>query len=339
MKILVDGRVMMHRTISGVERYTRLLIKHLARLRDIDVEVLTPAFTNRINQHIWEHFCLPFKALEYDLLFCPANIAPVWIPEGVKLVVTLHSVAYLERPDSYSRAFREYYRRVVPHIIEIAHHIVTVSNSERETILRHYPRIRDKISVIYSGIDPTFLSQDSTRKKYIMSVSSHINAKNMNAVIDAFNLVKERLDYNLRLVVSDPHRKKNFVYRFSNRIEIHYNLDDELLAEMYREAALFVMPSRYESFCFPVMEAIAAGTPVVSTPLLAIKEIAGEAVFFSEGFDAESISRAIFIVLTNPNISENLKKNREEVIRRFRWEISAREYADLFKKVIRKNEG
>ncbi len=339
MKILVDGRVMMHKTTSGVERYTRLLIQHLSRQENLTIDVLTPGSESRINQHLWEHFCLPFKALEYDILFCPANIAPVWIPEGVRLVVTLHSVAFLEQADSYSKMFREYYKNVIPHIVDIASHIVTVSNAEKNTILKHYPEIQDKISVIYNGIDSQFISENSIKKRYIMSVSSHMSAKNLNAIIDAFNLIKDKIDFDLKLVVSNPHKQKNSYYRLSSRIEIHYNLDDELLASMYRDASLFVMPSMYESFCFPVMEAIAAGTPVVCTPLNAVREIAREAVFYSEGFDAVSISKAIFIVLTNPNILKNLRKNREEIVTKLTWERAAKEYADLFKKVILKNEG
>jgi glycosyltransferase involved in cell wall biosynthesis len=339
MRILVDGRVLRHSVISGVERYTSLLIKNLSRVEGVELDVLTPSSGSRINQHLWEHFCLPVKALEYDILFCPANIAPVWVPEGVRLVVTLHSVAYLTQANSYSRMFREYYRNVVPHIIEIANHIVTVSNSERDRILQYYPQAKDKISVIYNGVDESFFSTNTERKGYILSVISYLSVKNMNSVIDAFNLIKEKVFYNLKIVVSNPHKGRNSYFRLSDRIEIFYNLDDDALKDMYRNASLFVMPSRYESFCFPVVEALASGTPVVCTPLEAIREIADDAVFFSEGFDSKSLSHAIFSVLSNPYTMENLRKRGYEVVKRYRWEDTAQNYVSLFKRVIMKNEG
>ncbi|MCX7959567.1 MAG: glycosyltransferase family 4 protein, partial [Deltaproteobacteria bacterium] len=318
MKILVDGRVLRHKAISGVERYTSALLKYISRIGSVDIDLLTPASDGKISQHIWEHFCLPFKALEYDLLFCPANIAPVWIPEGVRLVVTLHSVAYLNIANSYSRMFREYYQNVIPHIIRIADHIITVSHSEKKRILNYYPEAEKKISVIYNGIDEKFFQNNPYRQKYILSVISHLSAKNMNEIIDAYNLIKEKTDYNLKIVVSNPSKKDNSQFSFSDRITIYYNLSDDALLSMYRDASLFVMPSRYESFCFPVLEAIASSVPVVSTPLDAVKEVAGDAVFFASGFDAESLSRAIFAVLTNQNIRENLKANGADIISRYR---------------------
>ncbi len=338
MKILVDGRVLRHNTTSGVERYTSLLLKYLSRIGGVEVDLLKPASDSKISQHIWEHFCLPFKALEYDLLFCPANIAPVWVPEGVRLVVTLHSVAYLDASNSYSKMFKEYYRNVIPHIIEIADHIVTVSNSEKQRILNYYPDAKNKISVIYNGIDEKFIQDNSERQQYILSVISHLSAKNMNSMIDAFNKVSDKINHNLVIVVSHPYKKPDTSFRLSDRITIYYNLPDEKLITMYRDASLFVMPSRYESFCFPVLEAVASSVPVVCTPLDAVKEIAGDAVFFTSGFDDDSISHAIYTVLNNPNIIENLRKNGRELLSRYRWENIADEYIRLFKRVVMTNE-
>lgn len=339
MKILVDGRVLKHKTISGVERYTQLLLEHLNKIKNLEIEVYKPNFEGKISQHIWEHICLPFKSLEYNLLFCPANIAPIWVPEGVKLVVTLHSVAYLATSNSYSKMFKEYYKKVIPHIIEIADHIVTVSFSERDRIIKYYPSAEKKISVIYNGIDNRFIQDGPYKKNYILSVISYLSAKNMDSIIDAYNKIRDKIDYDLVIVVSNPYKRPDTSFKLSDRITIYYNLSDEKLITMYRDASLFVMPSRYESFCFPVLEAIASSIPVVCTPLNAVREVAGEAVFFTSGFDDESIAHAIFTVLTNPNIRENLRKNREHILEKYKWEKTAEEYFSLFKKVILTNEG
>lgn len=339
MRILVDGRVLRHRTISGVERYTDLLIKHLAKRKELELHLIKPDSKGRIAQHIWEHFCLPLKALEYDLLFCPANVAPIWVPEGVRLVVTLHSVAYLLPNNSYSKLFRRYYKTLIPHIIEIANHIVTVSEAEKKRIVHFYPSAEPKISVIHNGIDEKFIQQREEGEKYILSVISHLSAKNMSSMISAFNLIRDRIEEDLKIVVSDPNRPENAISRFSERITIYYNLSDEMLINMYRRASLFVMPSTYESFCFPVFEAIASSLPVVCTPLEAVKEIAGDAVYYSAGFDAESISHSIFSVLKNPLIREGLLRHREEVLSRLKWEIAVDKYVSLFKKVLMTNEG
>ncbi|MCX7943466.1 MAG: glycosyltransferase family 4 protein [Deltaproteobacteria bacterium] len=338
MKVLIDGRVLQHKTVSGVERYTKSLIQYLTKTKEIEFDLIKPSSDGKISQHIWEHFYLPFKAIEYDLLFCPANIAPVWIPEGVKLVVTLHSVAYLAASNSYPKMFRKYYKKTIPHIIEIANHIITVSHSEKNRIIHYYPEIKEKISVIYNGIDEKFIQSSSHRDKYILSVISHLSVKNMNLMIDAFNLIKNKIDYNLKIVVSNPYKRENSSFNLSDRITIFYNLPDETLINMYKYASLFVMPSSYESFCFPVLEAIASSLPVVCTPLDAVKEVCGNSVFFSSDFEKESLARAMFTVLTNPYIQDNLRKNRDEVLSLYTWEKTAAEYISLFKKVIMSNE-
>ena len=113
-----------------------------------------PKTKNKYLAHLWNHFILPFK--QGDLLFCPANIAPFFVPKNKKMVVTLHDVAFLTYPDSFSSFFKSYYQWLVPKVIHRADRIITVSQSSKKEIIRYYPQAKNKIEVISLGLDNNF---------------------------------------------------------------------------------------------------------------------------------------------------------------------------------------
>ena len=107
MKIIVDGRVLTHKKTTGVEIHAVNLIKELEKY--IDLDIARPKFYNKYYAHFWEHFILPILALRYDILFCPSNIAPIFLSRRVKLIHTLHDISFMDIPENYSNLFQKYY--------------------------------------------------------------------------------------------------------------------------------------------------------------------------------------------------------------------------------------
>ena len=99
MKVLIDGRVLAHDHTSGVQRHAQEITKALQEV-DNTITTIIPKYKNRYYQQIWEHTLLPFYARKYDILYCPSNIAPLYLPKKTKLAITLHDLAFLDFPYS-----------------------------------------------------------------------------------------------------------------------------------------------------------------------------------------------------------------------------------------------
>ncbi|MCK5535738.1 MAG: glycosyltransferase, partial [Bacteroidales bacterium] len=184
MKIIFDGRVLTHTHFTGVENYTKSIYNYLTK--KTNVFLLKPKSKNKYLTHLWNHFILPFK--HGDLLFCPANIAPFFVPKNKKLVLTLHDVAFLTYPDSFSSFFRSYYQWLVPKVIHRADKIITISQSSKKEIIKYYPHAKNKIEVISLGLDNNFhLLPNIEKKNQILYVGSLNTRKNFISVIKAFN--------------------------------------------------------------------------------------------------------------------------------------------------------
>jgi len=185
MKILIGGRVLAHSHTSGVQRHAQEIAKALAK-EDPTITTVKPKYQNRYYQQIWEHTLLPWYARSYDLLYCPSNIAPIWLPKKTKLVMTLHDLAFLDFPEQYSSLFQKYYAFLVPKNLKRAHAIVTISNFSKERIVREYPWTENKISMIHHGISPYFTVIRAPKSDYILYVGSMNEIKNFQAVLKIF---------------------------------------------------------------------------------------------------------------------------------------------------------
>lgn len=114
MKLIFDYRVLDHKTYTGVENYAKNIFEKLKN--KCKINIAKSKATNKYLSHLWTHFILPFKS--GDVLFCPANIAPLFVPKSKKLVVTIHDVAFLTYPESFSSFFRIYYRFIMPLVVK-----------------------------------------------------------------------------------------------------------------------------------------------------------------------------------------------------------------------------
>ena len=175
MKLIFDYRVLTHTSYTGVENYAKNILDHIKNRCHINIA--KPKSTNKYLSHLWTHFVLPFK--EGNVLFCPANITPIFVPKSKRLVVTIHDVAFLTYPESFSKFFKIYYKLIMPFIIRRADHIITVSNYSKDTIIKFYPNSKEKITTIYLGSNKQFQQIATIEKKnQILYVGSMNERKN-----------------------------------------------------------------------------------------------------------------------------------------------------------------
>jgi glycosyltransferase involved in cell wall biosynthesis len=239
-------------------------------------------------------------------------------------VVTIHDLSFERDPTLMSPKDRLIFKTVVPRAARSAARIFAVSERTRRDLIDLYGIPFERIVVTPNGVDPAFSPGDGTAPdSYLLFVGSIQERKNPLAAAAAATEV------GLPLVIAGPEKEPELARELERRgARLRGYVDKPELAELYRGAACVLLPSRYEGFGLPVLEAMASGTPVVATPEPALREVAGEAAVFAEPDElAEGIRRAL-------RERVRLRAAGLERARAFTWEETARRTIAVYREVL-----
>ena len=205
------------------------------------------------------------------------------------MVVTVHDLSFERTSTAMGRRDRAIFKVVVPWSVRRARHVIAVSERTKRDLIELYDVPEERITVTPHGIDPAFGPGDEGAHDYLLFVGAVQERKNPLAALEAAQAV------GLPLVVAGPEREPTLARELERRgADLRGYVEKDELAALYRGAAVLVLPSRYEGFGLPVLEAMACGTPVVANPDPALKEVAGDAALYAEpGGLADAIRRAI----------------------------------------------
>jgi len=343
MKISFDGRVLRHKAFSGVENYTKYIL--IALQKKTSVKLLEPVSSNKYIQQLWEHFRLPSLVSKDETLFCPANISPIFLPKKVKLVLTLHDVAFKTFPSSFSKLFCWYYSFLIPRNIQRANVIITISEASKKEIVQFYPEAKGKIVVISLGVTEKYrILPEVKKEKSILYVGSVNERKNLIGVIEAFEKLPEHLGYSLviignyfgNFILSDKLEDTLTRAKKNSGISFKQNLDDEALLYEYNVASCLVFPSFYEGFGLPPLEAMACGTPVITSNLSSMPEVCGDAALYVNPYNIKDIKEKILKLIEDVDLQDELIKKGLERAKKFTWEKAADKHLEVFKKALGK---
>ncbi len=200
---------------------------------------------------------------------------------GVPSVLTVHDLSFEREPDLMPRKDRLVFRAVVPRSAKRADRVIAVSERTREDLEDLYGIPAKDVKVIPHGIDPIFTPDDTAHDGgYLLVVGSVQRRKDPRAAVDAGN------ELGMPVVVVGPEREPALANELRELgADVRGYVDHEELPRLYREASALVVPSRYEGFGLPVLEAMASGTPVVAAPDPALVEVAGDAAVFADQGD------------------------------------------------------
>ena len=322
----IDARAAVRPELGGVERWARELTARLPALRPGGYVVLRPpgALVHRAG-HAWEQAVLPLRAARMGALLCPANLAPVVYP---RTIVVLHDAAPLRHPGWYSPAYAAVQRRLLPAIARRARHVVTVSAFSRRELSELLGLAPERVSVVPGGVDGAFSpAADADRARaalglarpYVLCVASHTARKNLAALVPA---ARALAGDGIEVVVAGGRRPQFAAEAGLDALRLLGAVPDALLPGLYVGAEAFALPSRYEGFGLPVLEAMAAGTPVVAADATALPETCGGAARLVPP-TGEAVRDALLALLGDPAERARLRAAGLARAERFTWNATA----------------
>lgn len=295
----------------------------------------------RLPDHpLWLDFGLRTEEkLDVYIFFTP--VMPLFVKCSNSIVV-VHDLAYREIK---SESIKEFFVRFVlgfvhRNALNKAKKIIAVSKYTKDTILSYYPKINpEKIVVIYNGfnsIRSKSMNESKTKidNPYFLFVGVLKKRKNVLRLIEAFEIYKKthNNNYNLVLVGKAGEREveekiKNS--QFKKDIILTGYISDSDLFSLYSNAATFVFPSLIEGFGMPILEAMSIGTPVITSNIGAMREIAGEAGYLVDPYSPQSIADGMYCVVDDESLRKALILKGFERVKEFSWDKAGNKYCEI----------
>lgn len=332
-KLLQQG----HAATSGLEL---VLLTPLGRRSTIALRRIAVREMGPLSGHAWEQWTLP-RNTAGRLLVGFGNTGPVL---KRRQVVTIHDASVFAVPESYTPAFRRWYRLLLPALGRVSDAVVTVSSFSQRELSRRIGIPSKKIRIVPNGVDHIvaalpdrgILIRHGLRPRgFILAVGSKATHKNVDILVQAIELV-DRPDYDV--VVAGGVNPRILAERRpelpSRVIHLGYVSDSELRA-LYESAACFAFTSMYEGFGLPPLEAMACGCPVVVSRTASLPEVCGDGALYADPRDPGDIARCIKEILDSPVLQRDLADRGLKRAARFTWERSACEVLALIRELLR----
>ncbi len=365
MRIGIDARLLYY-SQAGISQYTKQLTRAMARLntddefiifhsRKDDKQLVEAPNFKRVSlwtpcHHRLETFILPMEVLPHAprILHSPDFIPPkfgLW-----RSVITVHDLSFLLYPNLQTRDSARYYGQIDQAVKQVDH-IIAVSQSTKNDLVHLLGCPANKISVIYEAASPVYrpmvvdAGQAVAQKwqvegDYILFVSTIEPRKNIPTLLRAFRNLLDEYRINVKLLFAGS---KGWLYeeifrlveelKLTSNVRFLGRVDNSDLVELYNAARLFVYPSTYEGFGLPPLEAMACGTPVITSNVSSLPEVVGDAALLVDPLNIEQLTATIWRALSDENLRSELTWKGLRRAHCFSWERAARETMAVYEKV------
>jgi len=370
LRIAIDARKLRD---YGIGTYVRNLLRQLSRIdHDTEYAVLCQGQDCSIVSELGENFrAVPESSPGYsvreqitvprdlrrehaELFHAPHYVLPPLTP--CKSVVTIHDCIHLRFPQYLpNRLGYAYARSFLWMATHHSNRVITVSEASKRDILEYFKVPPGKIDVIYNGIDERFgevpAEEDVTRVReryqlidpFILYAGNIKPHKNLGRLIEAFHILRHtgpEFEHVKLVIIGDEIAKYAALRHAVHRHKLHKHVrffgfvPSRTLAILYRLAAVFVFPSLYEGFGLPPLEAMASGTPVITSNVSSLPEVVGDAAVLIDPLQPEAIADALGRVLSDSALRDELRTRGFERARHFSWERSVRRVREIYGEVL-----
>lgn len=363
MRIGIDAMFLVSGKGGGIERYLRGLFKGIEKVDKTNEyfiftnkdcggafklpgnfkEVPSPASAAfRPSKILWEQFILPFQAKrrKIDVMFSPANIAPFLHP--FPTVTVMHDMIPFIRPEGFGAIELAALKTLFYLSAKSSNAIITDSKSSKDDIVRIFKAPEEKVRVVYAACDSeAFVPAGARRedlkkygieKKYILYVAARRKYKNIDGLVRAYKILKQRHRVEHMLVITGLGGRADevlsgLVKELGLERDVLFSgfIPDEELPLLYSGADVFVYPSFFEGFGLPVLEAMACGVPVAASNATSVPEVVGDAGLLFNPNDTEDIANSVYRLLTDKILKAKMIEKGFARVKEFSWEKTARE--------------
>lgn len=301
---------------------------------------------------LWTQWRLPLDLFLHnprpDVFFSPTHYAPRFSP--VPTVVSVMDLSYLYFPEMFNKSDLLQLRNWTAYSVKKACKIFTISNSSKNDIMKEYKINSDRVVVTHLGIKesvtltPHIYSMNELKGKYglsdnfILFVGTLQPRKNIKRLIEAFAKVKGIKDLELVIV-----GRKGWLYEeileapkelgIEERVKFLENVEDDELPLFYKNALCFVLPSLYEGFGLPVLEAMKQSCPVITSNISSLPEAGGDAALYVDPEDVDDIAKKITELVSSEKLRKELIEKGKAQVKKFSWEKTARETLEILEQV------
>jgi glycosyltransferase involved in cell wall biosynthesis len=308
--VAINARAAVRAEIGGVERLAREMAARLPAMWPSRYRVISPSriLAHRLG-HLWEQGALPHASRDAELLYSPANLAPL---ASRRNVVVIHDVAALRLPGSYTRGYVAYQRLLLPALARRARRVLTVSRFSKAELVEVLGVAPELVRVVPNGVDDRFSPDaDATAARsrygltqpYALLVGTLVGRKNLTVLKAAADRLAAE---GIELVAAGSGRRYMRGHGGPCVRPLGY-VPDDLLPGLYTGAMLLVLPSLYEGFGLPCLEAMASGTPVVAADRAALPETCGDAALLVDPSDPAAVAEAVHEASTDESLRRRLR--------------------------------
>lgn len=285
-----------------------------------------------------------------DIYFSPTGIIPVI--SDFPTVAVIHDIGFEHFPKHYEPYLLSYLKKWIPACCESADLIATVSEFSKTDIIETYKIPEAKIKVVYPGAPPRIHISDDKKiaiknkygitKKYIYTVTSGGENKNLEGIIRAFKMTKDKHhDFEYALVITGfangaPAKILDQITRLNLQSDLFFtgSVYDQELFELHAAADFFIFLSLFEGFGLPVAEAMSFGVPVIASNRCSLPEVTGDAGILVDPSDITAIANNIYRLSKDTNLQDTLKSKALARMKEFTWTTTAFNLINNFKELV-----
>ncbi len=344
MNIAIDGRAAFFYDGSGIGNYSYEIIQNMLKMnKSHSIDIYKNLINKNFSNSFWKNSNNPVKLNKfYEIFFNPHNGIGLPIENSEIIITTLHDIIPSKLPNTVSKEYLQIYNSNIYSTLEKSSTIITVSNFSKNDISSTFSINKNKIYVTY--LAPSKIYYPINKKycrnflfknykidfDYILYIGSFSPRKNIIGLIEAFSRIEKSNPYVKLLIVGkkgksyDTYFKKVRDLKLIDKVIFTGFVKTEHLPYFYNSCQCFIYPSFYEGFGLPPLEAMACGSPVISSNLTSMPEILKSNPLYINPFDVNDISQKLDLILNDNLLKDKLIENSLNHSKSFSWEETSK---------------